>query len=81
MNDVLDDARVRQILTENLWRYLAILYVDRKGGLNLRNNLAHGLVGPEIFNRQMADRVFHSLLALSLIRATPAQSGNADPTP
>jgi lysyl-tRNA synthetase class 1 len=79
MNDVLDDTRIRQILSENLWRYLAILYVDRKGGLNLRNDLAHGLLGPEMFNRNVADRVFHSLLALSVIRATPAQAATAGP--
>ncbi|HET9377525.1 MAG TPA: DUF4209 domain-containing protein [Chthoniobacterales bacterium] len=78
MNDVLDDTRVRQILTEDLWRYLAILYVDRKGGLNLRNDLAHGLLGPEMFNRQIADRVLHSLLALSLIRGMPAQTASAN---
>jgi hypothetical protein len=78
MNDVLDDVRVRQILTEDLWRYLAILYVDRKGGLNLRNDLAHGLVGEEMFNGQIAGRVFHSLLALSLIRGTPAHDANAN---
>jgi hypothetical protein len=80
MNDVLDDARIRQILGQNLWRYLAILYVDRKGGLNLRNDLAHGLLEPEMFNENVADRVFHSLLALSLIRATAAQaSGTGGP--
>ena len=69
MNDVLSDERAKQALTENLWRYLAVLYVDRRG-LNLRNNLAHGLVGAGAFNRNTADLVFHSLLALSLMRAT-----------
>lgn len=69
MNDVLGDERVQQVLTENLWRYLAVLYIDRRGGLNLRNDLAHGLVGANAFNRYIADRVFHSLLALTLLRA------------
>jgi hypothetical protein len=68
MNDILSDERMREVLTENLWRYLTVLYVEKKGGLNLRNDLAHGLLPPHAFNRQIADRVFHSLLALSLIR-------------
>jgi lysyl-tRNA synthetase class 1 len=68
MNDVLADDRVQQVLTESLWRYLAVLYIDRKGGLNLRNDLAHGLLSPRALNQGTADRVFHSLLALSLIQ-------------
>jgi len=71
MNDALSDERAQQVLTENLWRYLSVLYIDRKGGLNLRNDLAHGLASPKAFNQPIADRVFHSLLALSLIRAKP----------
>jgi hypothetical protein len=71
MNDILSDERMREVLTENLWRYLTVLYVEKKGGLNLRNDLAHGLLPPDAFNRQIADRVFHSLLALSLIREQP----------
>jgi lysyl-tRNA synthetase class 1 len=78
MNDVLSDDRVRQALTEDLWRYLSVLYIDRRGGLNLRNDLAHGLAGAKAFSRSIADRVFHSLLALSLMRAKqdPQSSGN-----
>jgi len=68
MNDVLGEPRVREVMTENLWRYLEVLYVDKKGGFNLRNDLAHGLLSPNWFNRAIADRIFHSLLALSLIR-------------
>ena len=68
MNDVLGDARVRQAMTENLWRYLSVVYIERRGGLNLRNDLAHGLVGANAFNRSVADRVLHTMLALSLMR-------------
>jgi lysyl-tRNA synthetase class 1 len=67
MNDVLADDRMKERLTENLWRYLAVVYVDRRG-LNLRNDLAHGLVPRDGFKRRIADRVFHTLLALSLMR-------------
>jgi lysyl-tRNA synthetase class 1 len=67
MNDVLSDERVREVLKEDLWRYLAVLYTDKRG-FNLRNDLAHGLLTLEAFNKPIADRVFHSLLALSLLR-------------
>ena len=69
MNDVLGDERVREVLTENLWRYLTVVYIDKRG-LNLRNDLAHGLVPLSGFNRYIADRVFHTFLALSLMRAS-----------
>jgi hypothetical protein len=70
---------VRTALTENLWRYLEVVYVDKRG-LNLRNNLAHGLLSPDVFNRYVADCVFHTLLALSLMRATQptGDSGTAE---
>lgn len=67
MNDILSDERMRQVLTENLWRYLTVIYIDKRG-MNLRNDLAHGLLRLDMFNRAVADRVFHTLLALSLLR-------------
>jgi hypothetical protein len=38
--------------------------------MNLRNDLSHGLLGPSVFNKAVADRVFHTLLAISLMRTT-----------
>lgn len=67
MNNVLEDDEVRKMLPENIWRYLTLLFIERRG-LNLRNDLAHGLVPIEGFNQAAANRVFHSLLVLSLIR-------------
>ena len=46
MNDILGEPRVREAMTKNLWRYLYVLYIDKKGGFNLRNDLAHGLLTP-----------------------------------
>ena len=74
MNDALGDLRVQEVLTENVWMYLAVLYIDRRG-MNLRNDLAHGLVPVEGFNQPIADRVFHSLLVLSLMRKKTLASG------
>lgn len=67
MNDALGDQRVQGVLTENVWMYLTVLFIDRRG-INLRNDLAHGLVPVEGFNQHVADRVFHSLLVLSHMR-------------
>jgi hypothetical protein len=74
MNDILSDSRMQEKLTENLWRYLAVVYIDRRG-MNLRNDLAHGLIPPGAFKRHTADRVFHTLLALSLMRAITRKPG------
>jgi len=68
MNDVLGDDQMQSILTEDLCRYLEVVYIDKRG-LNLRNDLAHGLLASNAFNRYVADRVFHTLLAISLLRA------------
>ena len=69
MNNVLEDALVREKLPEDVWRYLTVLYVERIG-FNLRNDLAHALMPLEAFNEIIANWVFHSLLILSPIRMT-----------
>ena len=69
MNNILEEERVRQVLPEDVWRYLTMLYIDRRG-INLRNDLAHGLIPLEGFNEYVANRVLHSLLILAPIRAT-----------
>jgi hypothetical protein len=74
MNEILRDEAMRSALTEDLWRYFEVVYVDKRG-LNLRNDVAHGLLSSNVFNRQVADRVFHTLLALSLMRAKKSQEG------
>jgi hypothetical protein len=81
MNDILSDERMREVLKESLWRYLTVLFIEKKGGFNLRNDLAHGLLPPTAFNRQIADRVFHSLLTLSLIRERQPKDIHHDPSP
>ena len=77
LNYILADQRMRGVLKERLWRYLTLVYVEKRGGLNLRNDVAHGLLDPAAFNQQIADYVFHSLLALSLIRERKKEEGAA----
>lgn len=74
MNDILADQRMRTALSEKLWRYLTLVYIEKRGGLNLRNDVAHGLLDPAAFNRPIADRLFHTLLALSLVREKKSDS-------
>jgi hypothetical protein len=69
MGNALEDETLRTVLPEDVWRYLTVLYVERRG-INLRNNLAHGLVSHSAFNQALSDRVFHSLLVMTLIRRT-----------
>jgi hypothetical protein len=77
MGNALEDKTLRNVLPENVWRYLTVLYVERRG-INLRNDLAHGLVSHSAFTQTLSDRVFHSLLVMSLVRATnTAGSGDA----
>ncbi|RRA50506.1 DUF4209 domain-containing protein [Acidipila sp. EB88] len=72
MGDVFNDARVRQVLGETMWRFLTVLYTDRRG-INLRNNVAHGLVGPEAFNRSSSNLVFLSFFVIGSLRIKPSE--------
>ena len=47
--------------------YLKILFTDNRGW-NLRNDVCHGMIEPELFTKQSADRVLHALLSLGLVR-------------
>ncbi len=67
LEDMLWDENIKGVLGEDLTFYFRVLFVDPRGW-NLRNNVCHGISTPETFNTTIADRVFHSLLCLSLIR-------------
>jgi hypothetical protein len=77
LNNILAEQKVREVLSEDIWRYLSVVYVDKRG-LNLRNDLAHGLMPEAMFNKGVADRIFHTILVLGLAResdkAQPAGS-------
>jgi hypothetical protein len=65
--DFLQEKAMRECLGTDLTLYVQVLLVDQRGH-NIRNHVSHGHLKPEYFIRQLADRVFHVLLALSLIR-------------
>jgi len=57
--------------------YLRCFLTDPRGH-NLRNRLAHGLMVPDEFGRQVSDRVFHVLLMLSLVGRSPENDAQGE---
>lgn len=66
-DEILRDNFVLDCLGEDLAVYFRILFTDQRGW-NLRNNVCHGICDPKHFNQQTANRVFHALLCLGLVR-------------
>ena len=46
--------------------YFRILFTDQRG-LNIRNNVCHGIVSSNTFNQSLVDHIFHSLLCICMI--------------
>jgi hypothetical protein len=67
LNDVLGDLNVKEILGDDAILYLQTFLNDPRGQ-NLRNRISHGLTEKRYLSRPLADRVFHVVLALSMIR-------------
>jgi hypothetical protein len=67
MNNVLADANVKEALGNDTILYLQTFLNDPRGQ-NLRNRVAHGLTEKWYLTKPLADRVFHVLLLLNLIR-------------
>jgi hypothetical protein len=58
---VLGDPIVAKAFGDDLVYYFKMLFVDNKGW-NLRNQVAHGLLEPGLFNQQTAERLMHDPL-------------------
>lgn len=70
------DALLREPLVESslgaaYTEYFRLVFTEQKG-INLRNDMAHGFMDPEDFDRQHADLVLHALLCLGMIPPTSA---------
>ena len=74
LGEILHDRLFRQLIDENVRRYLLVFLADPRG-INLRNRVAHGLLEHDQMERALTDRVVQVLLALSCF-ATKEQ----DPT-
>ena len=69
MNDFFREPKVIEAMEEGLYLFLKSLYIDRRG-LNLRNDLAHGLVEADAFNEQTASLVVQSIILLTMPNPT-----------
>lgn len=67
LDEMLRDTQVIDLLSEDFAYYLRILLTDNRGW-NLRNDICHGLLGPQLFTKIIADRVIHVLLSLGSFR-------------
>jgi len=65
MNDFFREPLVSESMEESLYLFLKSLYIDRRG-LNLRNDLAHGLVEAAAFSEQNASLVIQSIILLTM---------------
>jgi len=77
LNDALADDATRNVLGPDLTIYLAATLSHPKGH-NIRNEVCHGLWGPEAFTKQASVRVLHAMTALSLLRAIPKQKSEQE---
>lgn len=67
LEGLLDQDCVKKALGEDIVTYYKVLFTDSSAG-NWRNLVCHGLLGADAFNADMADRVFHAFLILSLVK-------------
>ncbi len=65
--ELLRDERVTEVLSSDVTLYFRTLFSDQRG-LNVRNNVCHGLSPIETFGPAIADRIFHALLVLALVK-------------
>jgi hypothetical protein len=83
LDDVLKRPKLRKALGEDIYRYLYTVLVDQ-GGMNVRNDVAHGVMASERFNLTTATILLHLLLILTRLRFVAADSnvpqGEGSPT-
>jgi len=67
LDELLREKGIIKVLSEDMCLYFRVLLTDPRGW-NLRNKMCHGISGPELFNQISADRIFHVLLCLALVK-------------
>lgn len=70
LDDVLRDPVAKQALPRDFRIHLQTTLCDQRS-LNIRNNVCHGLWSSGHFNWFTADRVFHAVLLIGLLRTHP----------
>lgn len=67
LDDLLREKRIIEVLDEDMCLYFRVLLTDPRGW-NLRNDICHGISKFEHFNQMVADRIFHVLICLALVK-------------
>jgi hypothetical protein len=73
LDELLRDSVTERALPKDVRVYLRTLLCDQRG-LNVRNNVCHGLWPAEYFNWFIADLVIHAVLVLGLMRPPKADA-------
>ena len=73
LGEVLNDEIFRAKVPSDIRFHLQVLYQDARG-INLRNEMSHGLAAPELFGLGIANWVVHSIIVIGLIRVRTADS-------
>jgi len=67
LDELLREKGIIKVLSEDMCLYFRVLVTDPRGW-NLRNEVCHGISGPEQFDQISADRILHALLCLALVK-------------
>ena len=67
LDDLLRDDSVIYAFKEDGAYYLRLVLTDQRA-LNIRNSLCHGILPPESFDKNVANRLLHVLVLLCLVR-------------
>lgn len=66
LDDILRDEVVQETFGSDMAFYFRLLLTDQRG-MNIRNNMCHGLVDPSFFNYSVADRLLHLFCCITLV--------------
>jgi hypothetical protein len=67
LDELLLDEHFVRVFGVNVAFYLRVLLTEQRG-CNIRNDVAHGIMPPHMFNPRTADRLFHALLVIGCVR-------------
>lgn len=81
LDQVLRMDSVKHCYGEDVAWYLRVLLTENRGGLNLRNDVCHGMCNVSAFNMHTADLIFHALLLVASVRPAPAPSAPPQEAP
>lgn len=74
LDELLREPVVVEAFGQDAAFYFRVVLTDQRG-MNLRNSVCHGVLPSQAFTPTVADRVFHILTCLALVRESPQQQG------